>query len=338
MTPSKTESSAEPKPSLNLAEVHTFDQLLRAQALRIPTEPYILYPKSGAQFEEYTVSQINNFAYRAAKKYSKAILPRTKSSSPPRTVALLGVSNLDYAVSMFALSKLGWTILFLSTRISDAAYKHLFAKTNCSDIIVQASFEKTIARIKNDFPLPLNVFPMAGKDIYDPIGTRDEQIPVEETAFDQGFDHIQETQKTLWIIHSSGSTGLPKPVGTSHRAALNTAKLISEHNMAAMITLPLYHAYGVITMAGALACGKKIAMFNANIPITGPSMIEAMNATNLDIFYGVPYALKLLVETPGGTEVLARHKRVVFGGSSCPEELGDSMVASGVNLCSFYGT
>lgn len=338
MAPSSTENSVESKTTLDPAKALTLDQLLRAQVLRNPDQPFISYPKSGAQYEQYTVSQINNFAYRAAKKYSKTNLPRTKSSAPPRVVALLGNSNFDYVVSMFALSKLGWTILFLSTRISDTAYKHLFAKTNCSDIVIQAGFEKTISRIKDDFPLPLNVMSMAGEDIYNPQGTADEQIPVEETAFDQGFNHVQESEKILWIIHSSGSTGLPKPVGSTHQASLNTARLVAADNMSAMITLPLYHTYGVVAVTGALTSGQKIAMFNADIPLTGPNMIEAMKATDLELFYGVPYALKLLSETPGGIEVMANRKRVVFGGSSCPDELGDRLVASGVNVVSFYGS
>lgn len=331
MTSSKIDSSVEPK-------FFTFDQLLRTQALRIPDEPFISCSKFGAVYEEFTFSQINTFAYRAAKQYSKFNAPRSKSSSPPRVVALLGISNLDYLVSMAAVTKLGWTILLLSTRISDAAYTHLFLEANCSDVIIQPEFEKTIERVKDNLPFQLKVSSMAGPDIYDPEELKDERIPVEETAFDQDFDHVLESDKTLWIIHSSGSTGLPKPVGLSHKATLNCAKIISVDSMTSLVTVPLHHSYGSMAVTGALNCGRKIVMFNPNVPITGPNMIEALKATNPEQLYAVPYALKLLAEALGGLEALVKCKRVVFGGSSLSDDIGDKLVCSGVNIISLYGS
>lgn len=331
MASSIIESSVEPKPL-------TFDQLLRTQTLRVPNESFLSYSKYGTAYEEYTFSQINTFAYRAAKKYSKHNMPRFKSSSPPRVVALLGISNLDYLVSMFAVSKLGWTILFLSTRISDAAYIHLFSKTNCSDVIVQSGFEKTIERVNHNLPFPLKVTSMAEPDVYDPEELRDERVPVEETAFDQGLDHALESENAAWIIHSSGSTGLPKPVSISHKAGLNSGQVSSENSLTSMITIPLYHAYGVLVVIGSLTRGTKVTVFNPNIPLTGPNMVEAMKATNPEQFYAVPYTLKLLAEAPCGLEALSRCNKVVSAGSSLSDDIGDKLVSSGVNIISFYGS
>lgn len=331
MTSSKIDSSIEPK-------IFTFDQLLRTQALRIPNEPFISNSKFGAAYEDFTFSQINTFAYRAAKQYSKLNAPRFKSSSPPRVVALLGNSNLDYLVSIAAMTKLGWTTLLLSTRISDAAYMHLFSEANCSDVIIQPEFEKTIERVKGNLPFQLKVSSMAGHDIYDPEELKDERIPVEETAFDQDFDQVLEFDKTLWIIHSSGSTGLPKPVSISHKAVLNSARTASAGSMTSLVTVPLYHSYGSLAVTGALSCGTKIVMFNSNVPLTGPNMIEALEVTTPEQLYVVPYTLKLLAEAPGGLEALAKCKRVVFAGSSLSDDTGDKLVCSGVNITSLYGS
>ncbi|RPB15662.1 putative NRPS-like enzyme [Morchella conica CCBAS932] len=333
MAPSRIENSAESKAA---SIAFTLDQLLREKAAANPNQQYLSYPRSGLDYVHYTLSDIDSFAYRAAKKYSKSTPARSKSSQPTRVVALLGASNLDYLVSVYALSKLGLTILFLSTRISDAAYKHLFQKTNCSDIIIQPAFEKTINRVRDDYPLPLNVIKMVDSSIYNPSGAQN--IPAENTGFDHGFDHSLETEKPLWIIHSSGSTGLPKPVASTHRAALSTARLLSATTLNAFITLPLFHAYGVISVTGALSAGKTIAMFNADLPVTGPSIVESMTTLNTELFYAVPYALKLLAETEGGVEAMAKCHRVVFGGASCPDDLGDNLVSRGVNLVSYYGS
>ena len=62
-----------------------------------------------------------------------------------------------------------------------------------------------------------------------------------------------------------------------------------------------------------------------------------MNAVKPESFYGVPYALKLLAETDDGIRVLKECKLVLFGGSSCPGDLGDRLVAAGVYVVGHYG-
>lgn len=62
-----------------------------------------------------------------------------------------------------------------------------------------------------------------------------------------------------------------------------------------------------------------------------------MRVTKPESFHGVPYVLKLLSETEGGVEELAKCQQVLFGGSSCPDNLGDLLVNAGVRLISHYG-
>jgi hypothetical protein len=105
----------------------------------------------------------------------------------------------------------------------------------------------------------------------------------------------------------------------------------------AFLTLPLYHNHGLSSFFRAVHSGKEISLFNANLPLSGPNLIEAMHAVKPESFFGVPYALKLLAETDSGVEVLKRCKLVLFGGSSCPDDLGDRLVAAGVYLVGHYG-
>lgn len=62
-----------------------------------------------------------------------------------------------------------------------------------------------------------------------------------------------------------------------------------------------------------------------------------MKVTQPESFHGVPYVLKLLSEVEGGVEELAKCQQVLFGGSSCPDDLGDLLVSRGVWLVSHYG-
>ncbi|KAK4916127.1 hypothetical protein LTR66_017038, partial [Elasticomyces elasticus] len=111
-------------------------------------------------------------------------------------------------------------------------------------------------------------------------------------------------------------------------------------NMPGFITLPLFHAHGLSSVFRSFTSYKKIFMYNASLPVTKDNLLQILNnyGSELEIFYGVPYALKLLSETEEGIQRLAQMKAVMFGGSACPDGLGDLLVENGVNLISHYGT
>lgn len=78
-------------------------------------------------------------------------------------------------------------------------------------------------------------------------------------------------------------------------------------------------------------------MYNADLPLTSEYLRRILGEIDFEIFYGVPYALKLLAETKEGIDLLRKLKVVMYGGSACPDELGDLLVKDGVNLVSHYG-
>lgn len=83
---------------------------------------------------------------------------------------------------------------------------------------------------------------------------------------------------------------------------------------------------------------KEIYMYNANLPLTSKNLLQTFQENDFEIFYSVPYALKLFGETDAGIKALAKLKIVMFGGSACPDALGDRLVENGVNLVSHYGS
>lgn len=108
-------------------------------------------------------------------------------------------------------------------------------------------------------------------------------------------------------------------------------------NMKAFITLPLYHNHGICNLYRAFWSKKAIHLYNADLPLTCNHLIKILKAHDFEIFYGVPYALKLLAEADEGLSLLAQLKIVMYGGSACPDDLGDVLVEHGVNLVSHYG-
>ncbi|TKA82448.1 hypothetical protein B0A49_00047 [Cryomyces minteri] len=288
------------------------------------------YPSSVIDYVDYTYQQLDAFAFRVAQQYALLIPSRRSSADPEIVVGLLGPSNLSYFITMLALSKLGHTVLLLSTRISQAAHVSLLQTTGAKYLLIDPSFEGLAKSVQETLTY-LQFYLISARALFDY-----EVEPGLDTRLDQALDPKQETNKTAWIIHSSGSTGLPKPIYQTHRAALNNYQ--ESLNMRGFITLPLYHAHGVSSVFRAIISGKHIHVYNASLPLTQQYIIGTMRKHNFEIFYGVPYALKLLGETMEGIEILTRLKVVMFGGSACPDVLGQKLVDNGVNLISHYGT
>jgi acyl-coenzyme A synthetase/AMP-(fatty) acid ligase len=96
--------------------------------------------------------------------------------------------------------------------------------------------------------------------------------------------------------------------------------------------------YGLTTVFTALWRGTSVSFLDAGAPITGPSIMRAMKAVRPETVYCVPYALKLLAETPGGVDELRRAQSVMYSGAACPKHLGDQLVREGVNLAGTFGS
>lgn len=90
-------------------------------------------------------------------------------------------------------------------------------------------------------------------------------------------------------------------------------------------------------MFRAVYSSKSIHLYNADLPLTQGYLVRIMREHDFEIFYGVPYALKLLSETEEGIQLLQKLKVVMYGGSACPDELGNSLVDHNVNLIGHYG-
>ncbi len=323
-----------PSPPSEQADIPlTVDASMRQRSEEAPDLKLVSYPSSGINYVDYTARQLDTFAFRVAQQYAVTMPPRSTSSQTATVVGLLGPSNFDYLITILALTKLGHTVLFLSTRISPAAYKSLLKATGAEHLLIDDSFRNLAETLSPDLS-KLKIAGVAKSAVYEsegPVGTIES-----DTCLTHQLDPEAEKKQLAWIIHSSGSTGLPKPIFQTHGAALRNYR--NNLNMKGFVTLPLYHAHGISSLFRSIESRKSIHLYNASLPLTHDYLLKTLQQNDFEIFYGVPYALKILAESPEGLEALARMKVVMFGGSACPDTLGNRLVEKNVNLVSHYGT
>ena len=242
-------------------------------------------------------------------------------------MAILGLSDLDYLATILGLIRLGYTVLLLSTRLALQAYRALLDQTGARTIASSAQYASVVAGIQQEHTL--RPIPILSSRDYD--GSSPNIRP-----FAAPWGTSADGKKHCFIIHSSGSTGLPKPIFQTHGACL--ANYSSGFPLRGFISLPLYHNHGLSCFFRAIHSRNEISFFNTGFPLTGPNLAEAMEDVKPEILFSVPYALKLLGESERGIKALQNCKIVLFGGSGCPDELGNRLVSRGINLVAHYGS
>lgn len=181
---------------------------------------------------------------------------------------------------------------------------------------------------KSSQEIPLKLLPILTRERYD----FEDGTPQFSR---EGVDSTKEQFKTLIMMHSSGSTGIPRPITYSHKRLMVT--LLTSQRLTSFQSMPMFHAHGFVTMIQAIYTRKVIYLFNGNVPQSHDTVVPAIRAANAECVWTVPYVLKLLLEKPDGLEVLKPTKIVSCSGSRCPDELGDTLVNNGIHFGTNFG-
>lgn len=165
-------------------------------------------------------------------------LQHQSSHEKPATIALLGATDLSYIITFFALSRLGYTPQCLSPRLAPNACSKLVQDTGASGIIPGNTIQilALLAETQELLKDPINVIKMIGRPAFD-------KPESEEPHFQRrGINQEVEKHRTALILHSSGTTGLPKPIYVPHSGML--LKIPRQKGQREFNTFPFFHGYG----------------------------------------------------------------------------------------------
>ena len=219
----------------------------------------------------------------------------------------------------------------MSARLGPTACLSLLEAAN-SDVVIYGSsarINSTLEEVARERPSVL-LLPILTREEFDKPDTPAQPPFVREIA-----DRDAEHGELAMMAHSSGSTGLPKPLLLSHRGVMNS--LVSGTGLKAFNTLPWYHIHGLITSLQAMWMRRPAHLFNPHLPLTAANLVAALREIQPEICHGVPYTLSLIAEDAAGVEVLKKCRYVTSAGAKTPDELGDKLVKAGVNLGVLYG-
>ncbi len=179
--------------------VHIVDD----RAKNEPNREWVSIPRSSNPqdgWKKITYKQAANAINRLAHKITEMRAGMDALPGAVPTLAYIGPNDARYLVVCLGAVKAGCQALFISPRNSQEGQLNLFEKTDCRVLAFDAAYKSTVLPWLQEREMFAIMVPLIDEwfpDEYEPF-------PYTKT-FEAEWD-------PLVVLHTSGSTGLPKPI------------------------------------------------------------------------------------------------------------------------------
>lgn len=336
----------------NEAPFRNINEFVDQQADAVPTLPAVGF--ADLKENDAVVRGYRCFTFRDVQRGTAFVADLfgdrlRKASQQQRTIALLAPSCLEFLFAWLALIRLGHAVLLIAPQCQPAAIAHLCKECRVDTLFFEATYQELAEKSVEAFAgtgqdelqcLPLDFDTASG----------DFMKALESSSLEKSAASELDQTSIAYLHHTSGtSTGLPKPIPQSHRAAivvLPRFKDATQH--ATFTTTPLYHG-GVADLFRSWTSNAMIWLFpGRGVPITAKNILSCLKVAAdcteqgktppVKYFSSVPYVLQMVASDPKGLEVLKSMDIAGVGGAALPAEVGDGLVAKGINLISRFGS
>lgn len=318
-----------------------FVDVLDDGARQDPTHDFAVFARPGCSDNLASPDswQRVNFlqAARAVNRLAHAVAATVDGTTPQvglagltgPTLAYIGPNDVRYMLFVLAVSKAGGQALLISPRNTTAGQANLFRRTGCHALWAPASFRPLVASWPAQTPGSLALVDMPELDVL--LSEDDALGGFVAGPFPSAKTFDEAASEALVILHTSGTTGLPKPIVIRHGmwAVLDASQGFTDKSAPTMIwegwkrrityllnTTPLFHTAGLSTALGlGVYHGFPCVFSPSDRPVSSALLEDVLTCSVCDGAIMPPFLIEELAKTPSGeAALLGMHALVSVGG------------------------
>ncbi|KAI0437521.1 hypothetical protein F4803DRAFT_565987 [Xylaria telfairii] len=257
-------------------------------------------------------------------------------------IAIYLESGVGLFLHLAALLSMNIPALLISARLSTPSVLHLLKKADSKAILVSRRTEGSLSEDINKLAKVMRVEP------YSAFMEHTSRIAETKELLGDQSRHQNNGQRTAIILHSSGTTGLPKPIFLTHRyllgyAACHQFARDEEPDWVNLSTLPMYHGFGLLAPCLSLSIGMTVCFPPpSSIPAT-KSTLDLIRTFNCRSLMTVPSIIEDIICHPDGNEQSEAFRQLdqleflAVGGGALKPEHGAILAEQNIKLLNHYG-
>ncbi|KAJ7585645.1 hypothetical protein C8J56DRAFT_125637 [Mycena floridula] len=292
-----------------------------------PNHPLFVYwDETDEMTHSFTWLEASQAVARGGKYVSDVLGP----GAPGRVVGLCSSADtITYLLTLVSIMKAGFTAFMISPKASPVALDHLISSSRVAHILVDDGAPRTLRGATLSHHLSWS-------------GLCDATLGMERKS-----RCATDLDTPCLIIHSSGSTTLPKLNVWTHRMLLPSlwqpwyGELDICGEIMSTASIPMSGGGGIIQLMLAASSGLIISAFKPQVPATIPTpenVWKSMVDTGSTMGFFMQSCLNLWSQDTSRRDQLAKLKCVAFGIGPLDKAVGDILAESGVNLVSLFGS
>ncbi|KAF9072483.1 putative aminoadipate reductase [Rhodocollybia butyracea] len=330
----------------------TLPSLLDFNLKHNPHFPVYTYAEPGSS----TTKEIKMLEYvRAAHRVGELI---RGNSQPGDVIAIIAnVDAIVYSALITGIMKAGLVPFPISPRNSPTALLHLIRKSSVHRVLMtQTTLRGVIDGLKAEVQMVDSTYVLSIEEVptlqeaYPRLGQETAQDPFEPI---KATSPPKDSDKAIYL-HSSGSTGLPKPILLTHKIVMNNASLLYINKLRENflnpimggLGLPSFHTMGVLVQVLMPLYGLiSIAVFAPTVikpealPIIGTpkNVLEAAQILKPTLMISIPSFIHTWAQSDQAVEFLRTLRFLQYGGGPLAPRIAESLVSRGVRVVTGYG-
>ncbi|KAM5543040.1 hypothetical protein V8D89_003424 [Ganoderma adspersum] len=327
----------------------TLSQLYQWNARENPDYPLFVYHDPvGAKLEYVTYAAANKAIDRAARYFTHTIARKSAAGTGTPVIGILANSDtITYVCAIIGAFRAGCCAFLISTRNASAAVADMAKRTGVPHLFV--SPDLPMSEIADE---ALRVLAADGVDVKRHLMPSFEdlfpEVPDEDSLYEKEVElpSSYDVKAYSTILHSSGSTGHPKPIRLTHHRMLcwGLEPMKCGINLTGMVMgangLPMFHALGAFMYAAAPINGFVVGVLKPSSPpiVPTPDVVwHGVSNVGSDFSWSVPSFIHEWSRDPEKVLGMKKMRGVMFGGAALNEQVGNSLAAQGVSLYTIYG-